>query len=315
MVLHQQPATAQPAQTLESLPSQIAAAQTALDAAVAHRNDILGQIDAAQGPGERVQLRNGPLTGASDQVDRLTVQLTDLQADLRLLQATAAHSTNAQSGPTPASLRAEIGATQVSLNEALARRAGILARIDAAQGPAERAQLRNSALTGVDEQVGRFQSQLASLQAQLQQLEAAPQTPVAPARPQPTPLPVQPVVPAPTPTPAAVTLVPPAAAPRPASSSDILWMGAALVVLAPIAIAIAWRIAHSGNRAGKTNERLASEERMQRVEEVVESIATDVERVSEGHRFLTKVLVEKPAPGKVEASEEAAALKPNPLGR
>ena len=61
----------------------------------------------------------------------------------------------------------------MSLDAALARRTDILARIDAAQGPAERSQLRNTALPGVDEQVGRFQGQLAGLQADLQQLELA----------------------------------------------------------------------------------------------------------------------------------------------
>src|SRR5277367_6109278 len=98
MIPHQQATTAQPAPTLESLASQIATAQAALDGARARRSEILAQIDAAQGQGERVQLRNGPLYGASDQVDRLTVQLTDLQADLRLRDAIAANPTTAQSG-------------------------------------------------------------------------------------------------------------------------------------------------------------------------------------------------------------------------
>jgi hypothetical protein len=289
MVPRQQPSTAQSAASLESLTSQIAAAQAGLNAARARRGEILAQIDAAQGQGERVQLRNGPLYGASDQVDRLTVQLTDLQADLRLREAIAAHPTTARSGPTPASLRAQIEATQVSLNDALARRAGILAQIDAAQGPAERAQLRNSALPGVDQQIGRFQGTLASLQAELSQREAALQTPSV----QPAPLPVQPVVPTPAPT--AGTLIPPTPAPPMAFTPDVLWLGAALVALAPIAIAIAWRIARGGTGAVKKAEWLASEERMQRVEDVVETIATDVGRVSEGHRFLTKVLAEAPA--------------------
>jgi hypothetical protein len=338
MVPRQQPSTAQPAASLKSLTSQIAAAQAGLNAARARRSEILAQIDAAQGQRERVQLRNGPLYGASDQVDRLTVQLTDLQADLRLREAIAANPTTAQSGPTPASLRAQIKATQVSLNDALARRAGILAQIDAAQGPAERAQLRNSALPGVDQQIGRFQGTLTGLQAELYQREAAPQTPSV----QPAPLPVQPVVPTPAPT--AGTLVPPTSAPPMTFTPDVLWMGAAVVALAPIAIAIAWRIARGGTSAVKKAEWLASEERMQRVEDVVEAIATDVGRVSEGHRFLTNVLAEAPAtispperdrepvqpqaePGsrssflearlgtKATASEENVALKPKPPAR
>lgn len=106
MISKQAPTAAQPTPSLESVRAQIKTAQAALNGALAQRAGVVAQIDAAQRMGERVALRNGPLYAASDQVDRLTVQLTNLQADLRLGQAIAANPTTSQSGPTPASLRA-----------------------------------------------------------------------------------------------------------------------------------------------------------------------------------------------------------------
>ena len=44
------------------------------------------------------------------------------------------------------------------------------------------------------------------------------------------------------------------------------------------------------------------EDRLDRIERAVESIAVEVERVSEGQRFVTKLLAEKPA-AKLPASE------------
>ena len=45
------------------------------------------------------------------------------------------------------------------------------------------------------------------------------------------------------------------------------------------------------------------EERLDRIERAVEAIAVEVERVSEGQRFVTKLLAEKPA-AKLPASDE-----------
>ena len=45
------------------------------------------------------------------------------------------------------------------------------------------------------------------------------------------------------------------------------------------------------------------EERLDRIERAVESIAVEVERVSEGQRFVTKLLAEKP-PTKLPASDQ-----------
>jgi len=89
MIAQQDPTAAQPTPNLESLRAQIKTTQAALNAAVAQLAGVLAQLDAAQSMGQRVALRNGPLYASSDQVDQLTVQLTNLQADLRLGQAIA----------------------------------------------------------------------------------------------------------------------------------------------------------------------------------------------------------------------------------
>lgn len=290
MFSQQEPATAQPTPSLAALRARIASTQAALNEAVAQRAGVLARIDAAQGPGERAALRNGPLWAASDHVDRFTIQLTDLQAALRLRQAMAANPSTSQAGPTAASLRAQIKAAQLSLNDALARRAGILAQIDAAQGPAERAQLRNSALPGVDGQIGNFRTQVASLQAELQAREVTAQNPqpVQPARAQPAPPPVG--IAAPPAAPTVTTTVPPSTG----VSLDGILIGsiATLLLLVPLGFVVAWRL---GRRAALAARRPAEDEtRLARMEEAITAIALDVDRVSESQRFLTSALVAEP---------------------
>jgi hypothetical protein len=52
--------------------------------------------------------------------------------------------------------------------------------------------------------------------------------------------------------------------------------------------------------------------RMERMEQAVDAIAIEVERISEGQRFITKVLSERTLPARpanvVEANDAAAAL-------
>lgn len=290
MISKQDPTAGQPTPNLESLRAQIKTTQAALNAAVAQRTGVLAQIDAAQGQGERVALRNGPLYSSSDQVDRLTVQLTNLQADLRLGQAIAAHPTSSQSGPTPASLRAQVAAVRTSLNDAIARRAGILAQIDAAQGPAERSQLRNTALPGVDGQISRFQGQVASLQAELQTREGIAQTPPVQQQPLPAPppLPTTTTVP-PTPT---TTFPPTTGFDR---TSMVMGGIATILVLAPLALAVAWRAGRRRALAARRPGWADEEARFARMEEAIASIALDVDRLSESQRFLTSALAAGPA--------------------
>ncbi len=64
-------------------------------------------------------------------------------------------------------------------------------------------------------------------------------------------------------------------------------------MLHPLVRALAGRLEH---RAGLPAPALQGvEDRLDRIERAVESIAVEVERVSEGQRFVTKLLAEKPA--------------------
>jgi hypothetical protein len=64
-------------------------------------------------------------------------------------------------------------------------------------------------------------------------------------------------------------------------------------VLYPLARALARRL-EAGTRSAPPGL-LGVEERLDRIERSVESIAVEVERVSEGQRFVTKLLAERPS--------------------
>ena len=181
--------------------------------------------------------------------------------------------TTAQPTPTPASLRAEIKTKQVALDAALAQRTDIAARLEAAPGPGVRVPLRRE-LRGVDGQIGHLKAQLSSLQTRLGRLEAVPVKPA----PQPTPLPAPLVAPTTLP-PTATTTVPPITG----FDHNALVLGGIVTVfvLAPLAFAIAWRLIR----------RPAPVARIDRMEEAIDAIASEVESVSESQRFLTNTLV------------------------
>jgi hypothetical protein len=71
-------------------------------------------------------------------------------------------------------------------------------------------------------------------------------------------------------------------------------------VLYPLARALARRL--EGGRPGVPLGLQGVEDRLDRIERAVESIALEVERVSEGQRFVTKLLAEK-APMRIPPSD------------
>jgi hypothetical protein len=82
-------------------------------------------------------------------------------------------------------------------------------------------------------------------------------------------------------------------------------------VAMPIAIAYARRIWKGKPVAAAPSDNPANTQRLERMEQAIDSIAIEVERISEAQRFVTKVLVERPQttgapPG--SASTAAAAL-------
>jgi hypothetical protein len=80
-----------------------------------------------------------------------------------------------------------------------------------------------------------------------------------------------------------------------------------LFVMFPLAITLARNLWKRGTRkvvmqqsSPETNERL------ERLEQGVEAIAVEIERVSEGQRFVTKLLAEGAGPARIQQSETVA---------
>jgi hypothetical protein len=80
-----------------------------------------------------------------------------------------------------------------------------------------------------------------------------------------------------------------------------------LFVMSPIALTISRLIWKRGSRIGQIPPASESTPRLERIEQAVDAIAIEVERVSEGQRFVTRLLAERGAPGL-----EAHAPKPEP---
>ena len=69
-----------------------------------------------------------------------------------------------------------------------------------------------------------------------------------------------------------------------------------IFVLFPMSIAMARNIWRRGSRHAAPTQSPESTERMERLEQAVDAIAIEIERVSEGQRFVTKLLTEGSAP-------------------
>ena len=85
-------------------------------------------------------------------------------------------------------------------------------------------------------------------------------------------------------------------------------LGAGTTVLYPIARALARRI-ESGASARLSGVASAeSDERLRRIEQAVEAMAVEVERVSEGQRFVTKLLAERSVAGPPAATDSQTGV-------
>ena len=58
----------------------------------------------------------------------------------------------------------------------------------------------------------------------------------------------------------------------------------------------------------------ALEERLERIEQAVESIAVEVERIGEGQRFITRVLSEQKQPALAEPARSGVEVRSRPNG-
>ena len=70
-----------------------------------------------------------------------------------------------------------------------------------------------------------------------------------------------------------------------------------LAVLMPLALATGWRMLRRGKAAAPAaRESREDAERMVRLEQAVDTIAVEVERISKGQRFVTQLLAEAREP-------------------
>ncbi len=91
----------------------------------------------------------------------------------------------------------------------------------------------------------------------------------------------------------------------------------ALVILLPLSLAIARRIMRGAGRPVAVHDpEIAS--RLGRLEQAVDTIAIEIERVSEGQRFMTKLMAERPSSQSAQSAaadpSSSAAQTPRALG-
>lgn len=101
----------------------------------------------------------------------------------------------------------------------------------------------------------------------------------------------------------------PAAPPGMGKNETIVTSAFIVFVLGPIAVAFAIRLIRRGWSGSVSNSREVTEmaDRVRRIENAVETMAVEVERVSEGQRYLARTLGEQPA--KPLASPAGADIK------
>lgn len=73
----------------------------------------------------------------------------------------------------------------------------------------------------------------------------------------------------------------------------VMFLGISFLLLFPFSIVMARRMWHRTPKSPRASGSDGSSERLKRLEEAVDSIAVEVERISEGQRFVTKLLTER----------------------
>ena len=88
-----------------------------------------------------------------------------------------------------------------------------------------------------------------------------------------------------------------------------------LFVLAPLAVGAAYLMFRRAHRpTAPAGDRGDGVERLQRLESAVDAIAVEIERISEGQRFVTRLLTEGALPASVQARHERARIGSRPDG-
>ena len=82
-----------------------------------------------------------------------------------------------------------------------------------------------------------------------------------------------------------------------------------IFVLFPLAIAMARNIWRRGSRQAPAPVSQESTERMERLEQAVDAISIEIERISEGQRFMTRLLTEGSAPALAVGQKSAEPVR------
>ncbi len=223
--------------------------------------------------------------------------------DSSLLLASVVQLSTAATAPqqtTASVLKIRLADLEARLRENTTHRAQLQAYVEAAGPVANLAPSPRHQINLVDTQIRQLDITILNLQSDIRLIKAQIEQAAPVATPAPLPTPTRVATPAPPAVPTPSIVVPPRTSSPPpfVAGPDYPLMGMMFLILVPLAVAVAWRIARGGGDIVRRGEWLASEARIHRIEEAVDGIAKDMDRMSEGQRFLTDVLAEGPqAPG------------------
>lgn len=105
--------------------------------------------------------------------------------------------------------------------------------------------------------------------------------------------------------PSAASINVPFIGPMPPGNVTAISIVFTIFVLCPIALAAARLLWKRGNRPVVTNAQRDADLRMERVEQAVDTIAVEIERISEGQRFVTQLLA-RPAAQPIPVAQASA---------
>jgi hypothetical protein len=193
-------------------------------------------------------------------------------------------------GPANIPANADLGALQTQLGELTIQRAGLKAQWDGLRRQLDNMLQTNPARPGVAQEWADVGSQIAKVDGQIAELRARISLKQGAL-------------------PGAVVAPPPSGNRRP--DPDMIVGGTFAVLMAlvlPISISYAVRNLRRG-RPGPSAPAQDYSGRFDRLEQAVDAIAIEVERVSEGQRFVTKILAERPAESKALGAGAAEPVR------
>jgi hypothetical protein len=189
--------------------------------------------------------------------------------------------------PDIGTLRTQLSDLQVQLNGLQARWDGLKEQLDVMlkNNPARPRVQQEWADAGI--QLARVKEQIAYREAQLAQAEGRPISGTT--APPPSPFPIRSVDP-----------------------DLVVVMSSVLMIVLALPVSVAWarRLLRRTPEAPPIQSDLAP--RLENIERAIDTIAIEVERISEGQRFVTKIIAERDRTGGGQSSAAASSASPAP---